>query len=462
MRPILGLPVADGLTSVSLMARGTSNTEPGSGSFDARSPDGAAAPVRRAPFSDNPTVGSRGLRTQQRILDAALEVFGEHGYERSTLDKIGQVAGCSRVSIYQYFAGKDDVFRHLAGQVARQMRASAEGLAPLTPDQAGWDGLRAWVGRYADIHARYEAVFRAFATASQTDAELAGGSVRAGARNLALFESKLTTVSLPPRQLEPVVSLLHTSVTSSLDIGSILAAALPAAYTRERLVDAVADVLHRALFGRIDGVNTRPAAGGPVPALRLDEELLAEFARAEAVEAESRQPGRRALAALLAAGQDAIVARGYQGTRVDDVVAAAGVSHGAFYRYFRNMDDFVRVVATTALAAVSAVLAEVPATGDRAAVRRWLRRYNAVHAEKGAMIRVWAEAADDERADRAAPFDWGRRQVARLLRGRPFGDHEVEAVVLLAVVETFGSTPRSAPEVDAAMHVLERGFVGTD
>ena len=113
-----------------------------------------APPVRRAPYSDNPTVGTRGLRTQQRILDAALQVFGEHGYERSTLDKIGQVAGCSRVSIYQYFSGKDDVFRHLAGQVARQMRASAEALEPLTADDAGWAALRAWVVRYADIHAR--------------------------------------------------------------------------------------------------------------------------------------------------------------------------------------------------------------------------------------------------------------------------------------------------------------------
>jgi AcrR family transcriptional regulator len=445
------------------MARRTSDPEREAGAAGGRSPDGATAPARRAPFSANPTVGSRGLRTQQRILDAALQVFGEHGYERSTLDKISQVAGCSRVSIYQYFSGKDDVFRHLAGQVARQMRASAEALAPLTPDEAGWNGLRAWAARYADIHARYEAVFRAFGTASQTDAELAGGSVRAGERNLALFESKLTTVSLPPRQLEPVVRLLHVAVTRTLDIGAILASAHPEAFGRDRLADAIADVIHRSLFGRVDGVNTRPASTERTPLLPLPDELLATFERASALEAESRQPGRRALASLLDVGHDVIVGRGFQGTRVDDVVAAAGVSHGAFYRYFRNMDDFVRIVAGGALAAVSTVLAQVPPGGDRPAMRRWLRRYNAVNAEKGAMIRVWAEAAEDPMwSDRSAAFDWGRRRLGRLLRDRPFGDHDAEAVMLLAVIETFGSIPRSATEVDAAMHVLERGFLGTD
>jgi AcrR family transcriptional regulator len=436
------------------MARRTSDPDPGAGT---------ATPARRAPFSANPTVGSRGLRTQQRILDAALQVFGEHGYERSTLDKISQVAGCSRVSIYQYFSGKDDVFRHLAGQVARQMRASAEALAPVTPDQPGWDGLRAWAARYADIHARYEAVFRAFGTASQTDAELAGGSVRAGERNLALFQSKLTTVSLPPRQLEPVVRLLHVAVTRTLDIGAILAVAEPDAYGRDRLADAIADVVHRSLFGRIDGVNTRAAVTDRTPPRPLPEELLAAFERAAALEAESQEAGRRALASLLEVGQDVIVGRGFQGTRVDDVVAAAGVSHGAFYRYFRNMDDFVRVVAGAALAAVSGLIAQVPPAGDRVALRRWLRRYNTLNAEKGAVIRVWAEAAEDPMwADRSAAFDWGRRRLGRLLRDRPFGDHDPEAVMLLAVVETFGSIPRTAAEVDAAVHVVERGFLATD
>ena len=102
-----------------------------------RRPDGAVAVVRRAPFSDNPEVGARGQRTQQRILDAALLVFGDEGYHGCSVDRIAKAAHCSRVSFYQYFASKEEVFRQLAGQVARQMSASTEALDPLTPDREG-------------------------------------------------------------------------------------------------------------------------------------------------------------------------------------------------------------------------------------------------------------------------------------------------------------------------------------
>src|SRR4029453_3646437 len=118
--------------------------------------------VRRAPCSGNPPVGARGPRAPQRIRDPALRVCGKEGYHQCGVARITELSGCSRVSFYQYFSGKEDVFRHLAGQGAGQRRASTEGLGPLTPDVAGWTATRAWVTRYADIHERYRPVFRAF------------------------------------------------------------------------------------------------------------------------------------------------------------------------------------------------------------------------------------------------------------------------------------------------------------
>src|SRR5260221_14269637 len=117
--------------------------------------------VRRAPFSDNPRVGARGQRTQQRILDAALQAFGEDGYHGCSIDRITKLARCSRVSFYQYFASKEDVFEQLAGQVARKESAWTEVLDPLTPAIEGWAAMRAWVARYSEIHTRYEPVFHA-------------------------------------------------------------------------------------------------------------------------------------------------------------------------------------------------------------------------------------------------------------------------------------------------------------
>ena len=62
--------------------------------------------VRRAPFGDNPTVGLRGASTQRRILDAALEVFAEHGYHDARVELITEAAGCSRPAFYQYFSSQ--------------------------------------------------------------------------------------------------------------------------------------------------------------------------------------------------------------------------------------------------------------------------------------------------------------------------------------------------------------------
>src|SRR5919202_933025 len=108
------------------MARQAPNSdgEPVAAAVEDQSGEEATATVmRRAPFSDNPRVGARGQRTQQRILDAALRVFGEEGYHQCSIDRVAKHAGCSRVSFYQYFSSKEDVFRHLAGQVARQLQA---------------------------------------------------------------------------------------------------------------------------------------------------------------------------------------------------------------------------------------------------------------------------------------------------------------------------------------------------
>jgi AcrR family transcriptional regulator len=430
-------------------------------------PDGAPeSAVRRAPFSDNPQVGARGQRTQQRILDAALEVFGERGYHRTGIAQITDVAGCSRASFYQYFSGKEDVFRHLSGQVARQMNASTEALSPVTPDLDGWRSIRAWIGRQAEIYARYEAVFLAFNAAVEADEAVAPGAARAAERHVARFRSKLATTTLPPRKLDPVVALLLECVTRMHETARTLRAVAPAAYPAERVEDALADVLHRALFGMQGEVNVHPPADHRPPTLGFGTVMRDALARGDDGP-ELTAAGRRTLTALEDAGRAVFVSRGYHSTRIDDVVAAAGVSHGAFYRYFQGKDHLAHVLAVRAIRNVSTALLEIPVadhdTPQRAALRRWLRRYNATQATEMAMIRVWADAALDDpglRRDSAAALDWGRRALARFLRPRDFGDVDTEAVVMVALLSAYGSQDRPPAATDAAAHIIERGLLG--
>lgn len=435
---------------------------------DGQTPDGAELIVRRAPFSDNPHVGVRGQRTQQRILDSALEVFGEDGYYGTSIDRITTRAGCSRASFYQYFSSKDAVFQHLTGQVARQLAASAEALGPLTPDAAGWSELRSWVGRYAEIFGRYEPVFKVFPAASESDREVATGSARWAERNMARVRAKISTTSLPPRQLDPLIAEMLACTERTQHVAGLLRAAAPDHYSERRVGDALTDVFHRALFGLNPAVNVHPPARRRPPKLKFDPQMAALFRR-DGSSDELTPAGRQTLATLMEAGVEVFATRGYHQTRVDDVVAAAGVSHGAFYRYFDNKEHLARVLTARAVTAVSVVFSEIPADvvhdGEpgRAALRRWLRRYNATQTTEAVMAGVWVEASLQDAtlgANSAATMDWGRRRMAAFLEPRDFGDVPTEAVVLVAFLSSFGAAERTAGELDAAVQIIERGFLG--
>lgn len=426
---------------------------------------GGPAAVRRAPFSDNPRVGARGQRTQQRILDAALRAFGERGYHGCSIDRITKLARCSRVSFYQYFASKEDVFGHLAEQVARQLMASTEALDPLTADVEGRSALRAWVGRYVEIYGRYEPVFHAY----ETDEALAAVAARTGDETVARLRAKLVTTTLAPRQLDPVIRLLLQCLNHSLEVADVLRSVDPGAYPSERVEDAITDVLHRTLFGLRADVNVHDAGGPTPPSLRFNPAML-EWIQQDDELLETKDSANRALAALLASAHDVFVDRGYHNTRVDDLVAAAGVSHGAFYRYFRNKDELARILMARAMRSVRTTVLEIPdvvtngtSAATKGALRRWLRRYDAVQAPEAAMMRVWVDAALQDpalRADSAPPLDWGRRRMARYLEPRGFGDVDMEALVMVALLAVFGARERPTVEVEAAAHIIERGLLG--
>jgi AcrR family transcriptional regulator len=179
--------------------------------------------------------------------------------------------------------------------------------------------------------------------------------------------------------------------------------------------------------------------------------------------------GNPALRSLLASGREVFVARGYEATRVDDLVSRAGVSRGAFYRYFRNKEELARILTARAVRTVGVAVTDIPDVTDVDAstrttvIRRWLRRYHAAHSTEAAMLRVWVDAALQDpviRAESAPLLDWGRRRMARYLHPRGFGDVDFDALVLVALLGVFGARARSAAEVDAAALVIERGLLG--
>lgn len=51
--------------------------------------------------------------TRARILDAALELFSEHGFDGTTLQQIADRLGLTKAALYYHFRSKDDLLRAL-------------------------------------------------------------------------------------------------------------------------------------------------------------------------------------------------------------------------------------------------------------------------------------------------------------------------------------------------------------
>lgn len=64
----------------------------------------------------------KGLNTKQKLLDTAMEVFGEKGYFESSIVEITLKAGVAQGTFYNYFATKKAIFDELVIQLSSNLR----------------------------------------------------------------------------------------------------------------------------------------------------------------------------------------------------------------------------------------------------------------------------------------------------------------------------------------------------
>jgi AcrR family transcriptional regulator len=379
------------------------------------------------------------------------------------------------VSFYQYFSSKEDLFRHLAGTVAKRLAESIDELEPITGDQAGRDALFGYFSRYSAIYDEYQPIFVAFQTAASSDETMAEGGHRVAMRVRSRLESKVEGSPLRGAELHGTLRTIVESAVRANRLRELIEQGdPPVPLTRPRLNAALADISHRALFGGIAGVNlTTPARKARVFPL----EPAVSVARAASTDADAdadvATPGAGAVqtrAAILEAGHRVYGERGYYGTRVDDIVAVAGVSHGVFYRYFRNKDELFRLLALQASDRFTAACDELAdldlaAPDARPRFRAWLADYAQQCAEAAAIMRVWVDAITRDPqlgSDSATVIRAGCRGILALLGRRGDGDVDAEAVVMLVLLEEMTSGAPSAPRIAGVGGVIERSLLFLD
>lgn len=416
--------------------------------------------VRRPPFGTNPLVGERGTDTQRRILNAAVEVFAEVGYNDTRVELITERAGCSRPAFYQYFSSKDDVFWKLAGQLGKEMVALGDQLGPITADAAGVAALARWIDDFTTLYAAYSPVFEAFQAASRDHKPLARGSStiseRLGAAVLRSFGADESSAG---------VGALATAVVAVLIRCSFYWENLASGLPRTQAAEGLAEIVHRLFAGPIDGVNIRRNGS----ARRRPKPAPAAAAAAIDHGRTLRPRGERTRQRLLDAGAKVLPARGYHDARVDDIVEVAGVSHGSFYRYFENKDDFFRALAEAASTRMIELLDAFPAQADRAELQQWFEEWFTTYGSNGGVISTWQEmqSADPDLVSFSQQV--GASVIAQLtevLDERDFGDATIDALALLALIERLPYSvftlrfTKQSDAIDAMVTIFQRGFMG--
>ncbi|HEY3844399.1 MAG TPA: TetR/AcrR family transcriptional regulator [Acidimicrobiales bacterium] len=155
---------------------------------------------------------------------------------------------------------------------------------------------------------------------------------------------------------------------------------------------------------------------------------------------------RRTIDLILQATGELIMARGYGGARIDDIVQAAGVSRASFYTYFPSKRDALLMLGADASAAFDRIVDTLPARSMDPAERTdslaaWVHEYFTFMDEYGTFIVAWSQAAHEDEELREAGMKRHlascRRagRVLEALRGRPFADRTQIGLLFTSMLE---------------------------
>ncbi|MFO7165094.1 MAG: protein kinase [Mycolicibacterium hassiacum] len=246
-------------------------------------------------------------------------------------------------------------------------------------------------------------------------------------------------------------------------------------------------LLYETLTGRapFDGADVRQVMSAhmfsppPRPSImrrginRAFDEVVA---RGMAKQPRDRYRTAGELAEAAAAAAEQFRARGYRRTSVDDVVAAAGVARGTFYKYFSDKQDLLVALAAEIYGPAVAFahrIEDVDFLADEATLRHWLATYVEFYDRYSGCIDTWAEGTTDEPRVLSVG-DNGQvlmdLAAAKMLtsRERPFAFDPIVAALILRALVT--RVPQAAAEMaeppsgDAVIDLLvlcfRRGFFG--
>jgi AcrR family transcriptional regulator len=421
----------------------------------ARTPD----KLRRSGYAPaaNAGVGRRGLHTRDRILGCAAEVFMTNGFHATSLEAIAKAAGASRATVYQYFAGKEEIFGELNAVAERDVLAHGEHLGGLGPSVDGMEALHRWLVEWADIYDAHAAVF----------AEFPGIGTATG---LAVIDA-----SMAANQFHQMVTdRLRRTGLGDLDADDAAAAL-------GRIPHMVHLYRYRAMFPLPDTATVTWSLTVALQ-LMLFPETPVDVLRAAAPQAASapaRTPPRALDGAaatpdvteaaaspisqeVLSVSSALFAERGYYAVGMEEIAAATDVSRATLYRYFSTKDKILAELTRRAVVEIEKHAAALPAMAADS-LTEWMRGYVRFHRTYRGVIRAWFDGTVAEQlSDADVEHGIGAifQAVSALLStvDLPAGvDADVASAVFVAVLgrmsEPTGNSASHSDEQAAALMV---------
>lgn len=442
------------------------------------------APIlRRASYGPSSReIGVRGASTRTRITQVSLELFGELGYFDTSVDAIAKAAGISRATLYQYFAGKDEIYLELLDECGSALLRVARRIGPLGRDEVGFDNLNWWLGEWSWVFEKYSTMFIQWNTIASSDSQarlrierlvrsyndrIAERLAGSGVRGIDPETAALVMTVLVHR----VNLLVHTgsaygrSAQDAIDTLSVYLQLLLFPDTPEQILTSL------RLYASADPAADLASAEGPG-----DPEVGAELVDERTAGLSKR--AANTVAALSRAGIGQFRAKGYRRTSVDDIIAAAGVARGTFYKYFADKTDLLTAVAGEIhrdAETLAGQIADVDPLADEAALRGWLSAYLEFLDRYSGCIDAWVEKTTDDAfalsigASTLFALDRGVAQMLVETPSRYPFDPIMSALIVRALVTSIpqmsfnrAGPPTSDWIVELFVVCIQRGFFGVE
>ena len=187
---------------------------------------------------------SRAERERQ-MLDVAEQVFGERGYQGTSMDEIAERCGVSKPMLYEYFGSKDGLLVACVGRSkAELLDVTQKAMAGATdPEDILWRGMVAYFG-FIDAHSKsFAMLLREPAAGSQEAVE----AVEATRRQQSELISGVLA-AFAPQAGEPAIAAFTGGGSGSLSESAMAGVARHFPHTAVRFLETSSPVPDRLAF----------------------------------------------------------------------------------------------------------------------------------------------------------------------------------------------------------------------